>query len=181
MNARVLLTGTLVALPLLAFLGSGLGRDPRAIASPLIGRPAPPFTLTPAGGGAPVSLASLRGRPVVVNFWASWCVPCAQEHPHLRSAAAALGDVRVLGIAYEDDEAGVRDFVARHGGGFPSLMDVDGRTAVAYGVLGVPETYFIDARGTVVAKYAGPLTRDLLIENLRKAGASVRVATGTAR
>jgi cytochrome c biogenesis protein CcmG/thiol:disulfide interchange protein DsbE len=133
----------------------------------MIGRPAPVFTLQPAGGGAPVSLAALRGRPVVINFWATWCVPCYEEHAVLVAAAREAGDaVQFLGVIYEDDEDRVGEFLARQGKAYPSLMDDDGKTAMAYGIYGVPETFFVDAQGRIAAKYTGPLGPDAVAQNL---------------
>ncbi len=175
MNRKVFAAGLLVTLPLLAVLVVNLGRDPHAVDSPLIRKPAPPFTLAPVGGGAPVSLASLRGRPVVINFWATWCVPCYQEHPVLAQTARALGpQVQFLGIVYDDEEARVKAFLAEKGSAYPSLMDAGGKTAIAYGVYGVPETYFVDPQGTIVAKYVGPLGADTLAERLRLARGGAR-------
>jgi cytochrome c biogenesis protein CcmG/thiol:disulfide interchange protein DsbE len=169
-NAKVLLAGLVVVLPLLLILVANLGRDPHVVTSPLIGRPAPPFMLVPLGGGDPVSLEALRGRVVVLNFWASWCVPCVQEHPALTSAARASGaDVVFLGVVYEDEEARAKDFVAEHGSAFPSLMDPDSKTAIAYGIFGVPETYFISPGGTIADKFVGPLSPDTISELVAKA------------
>jgi cytochrome c biogenesis protein CcmG/thiol:disulfide interchange protein DsbE len=171
LNRKVLAAGLLFALPLLALLVLNLGRDPHEVASPLIGKPAPPFQLSPVGGGPEVSLAALRGRPAVINFWATWCVPCYQEHPVLVRAARELApQVQFVGIVYDDEEARVKEFLERKGGGYPSLLDPEGRTAIAYGVYGVPETYFVDGQGTIVAKHVGPLDAGLLADNLRKAG-----------
>ena len=89
LNPRVLLAGLAVVAPLVAVLLLNLGRNPHVIGSPLVGRTAPEFTLRPLGGGEPVTLASLRGRPAVLNFWATWCVPCFEEHPLLREHAPA--------------------------------------------------------------------------------------------
>jgi cytochrome c biogenesis protein CcmG/thiol:disulfide interchange protein DsbE len=169
-NAKVLLAGLVVVVPLLGILIANLGRDPHTVTSPLIGRPAPPFTLVPLGGGGPVTLDALRGRPVVLNFWASWCVPCVQEHAALTSAARAMGsDVQFFGIVYEDDEARAKDFLARHGSAYPSLMDPESKTAIAYGIFGVPETYFISPGGTIADKFVGPLTPDAIAALVGKA------------
>jgi cytochrome c biogenesis protein CcmG/thiol:disulfide interchange protein DsbE len=169
-NRRVLAVGLLLALPLLGVLVSGLGRD-LTVRSPLVGRAAPAFSLRPVGGGDPVGTADLRGKPAVVNFWATWCVPCYQEHGTLTRAAAALeGQVRFLGVIYEDSEENVERFVREQGKAYPSLMDDGGRTAIAYGIFGVPETYFLDANGTIVSKYVGPLDDAQLAAELRKAG-----------
>jgi cytochrome c biogenesis protein CcmG/thiol:disulfide interchange protein DsbE len=171
LNQRVLLLGLAVVVPLVAVLVLNLGRDPRVIDSPLVGRKAPDFTLAPLDGGPPVTLASLRGKPVVLNFWATWCVPCFQEHPLLVSAARGLGDrARFLGVIYEDSEEQVRAFLARQGSAYPSLLDPGSRTAIAFGIFGVPETYFIDADGKIAAKHVGPLDAASLESKLRLAG-----------
>jgi cytochrome c biogenesis protein CcmG/thiol:disulfide interchange protein DsbE len=169
LNRRVLLVGLLVVLPLLTILLLNLGRDPHAVRSPLVGRPAPPFTLTPVGGGAPVSLESLRGRPVVLNFWATWCAPCIQEHPALNGVAVERKDVTFLGVVYQDEEERIREFQRRYGNAYPSLVDPDGKTSIAYGIAGVPETFFIDTRGTIVAKISLPLSADEIQEHLAQA------------
>jgi cytochrome c biogenesis protein CcmG/thiol:disulfide interchange protein DsbE len=171
LNRSVLVLGLLAAVPLLALLLLNLGRNPHAIDSPLVGRAAPGFALRPVDGGEPVALSALRGQVVVVNFWATWCVPCFEEHPLLASAARGLeGRARFLGVVYEDDPAQVQRFLARHGSAYPSLLDPDSRTAIAYGVFGVPETYFIDAEGRIAAKHVGPLEPGSLATKLRQAG-----------
>jgi cytochrome c biogenesis protein CcmG, thiol:disulfide interchange protein DsbE len=168
-NRRVLAGGLAVVVPLLAVLVFNLGRDPHSVRSPLIGRPAPDFALAPVGGGSTVTLASLRGRPVVVNFWATWCVPCFEEHAALTSAARDFADVQFLGIAYEDEEPRTRTFLEQRGSSYPSLMDPDGKTAIAYGVFGVPETFFIDRGGRLIDKYVGPLDRQTIAASIAKA------------
>ena len=172
-NRKVLIAGIAIVVPLLAVLVANLGRDPHTVRSPLVGRQAPPFSLVPVGGGRPVTLESLRGKPAVINFWATWCVPCFEEHAALTAAAKGLRDVQFLGIVYEDDEARTLEFVKQRGSAYPSLMDADGRVAIAYGVFGVPETFFIDGNGRIVEKYVGPLQRSTiaaLIEQARGEG-----------
>ena len=171
MNRKVLLAGLVVVVPLLFVLVKNLGRDPHQIRSPLVGHGAPPFELVPVGGGPPLRLESLRGKPVVVNFWSTWCMPCLEEHPALVAGARRYSPgVHFLGIVYEDEEAKVTSFLRQRGAAYPSLMDDGGRTAIAYGVGGVPETYFIDASGKVVSKWNGPLTPDALASLVRQAG-----------
>jgi cytochrome c biogenesis protein CcmG, thiol:disulfide interchange protein DsbE len=162
-NRRVLLVGALLTLPVVWVLAANMGRDPHRVQSPLVGRPAPAFALPEVGTGTPVALAELLGKPVVVNFWATWCVPCWEEHDVLVGAARALdGRVAFLGIVYNDEEEKILRFLREMGGAYPSLLDPEGRTSIAYGVYGVPETFFIDAQGTIVAKHEGPLTWPLL-------------------
>jgi len=169
-NRKVLVVGLLLVLPLLGLLLANLGRNPTQVDSPLIGRPAPPFSLVPIDGGEPVSLAGLAGRPVVINFWATWCVPCVQEHEVLVRASRAVGsDAHFLGVIYEDQEAPVRALLSARGSAYPTLLDPEGKVAIAYGVYGVPETFFIDGQGTITAKFVGPLDPDSLSARLRQA------------
>jgi cytochrome c biogenesis protein CcmG/thiol:disulfide interchange protein DsbE len=168
-NRKVLIVGFLITAPMIALFALSFGRDPHSVRSPLVGRPAPAFTLAPVGGGDPVSLASLAGKPTLVNFWATWCIPCEQEHGVLQEGARALGDrVRFIGIVYEDEPAVIQRFLDRHGSGYPTLVDVGGRTAIAYGVYGVPETFFIDAGGVIRFKYQGPLSPQMLAGYVRR-------------
>jgi cytochrome c biogenesis protein CcmG/thiol:disulfide interchange protein DsbE len=168
-NRKVLVIGLAAVLPLVGVLLANIDRDPNPSLqrSPMLGRTAPPFSLVPVGGGPPVSLEALRGRPVVVNFWATWCAPCMQEHEVLQQAARAHGaQVQFLGVVYDDEESRVRQFLARYGTAYPSLLDDNGRTAIAYGVYGVPETYFIDAQGQIVQKYSFPLDEPTMAQYL---------------
>jgi cytochrome c biogenesis protein CcmG, thiol:disulfide interchange protein DsbE len=169
-NKRVLAVGLLVVLPIVGVLFANLGRDPQAIVTPLVGKEAPAFSLRVLGGGdEAISLASFRGKPLVVNFWASWCVPCQAEHPVLVAAARSNPDVAFLGIVYEDEVPRAQAFLDALGSSYPSLLDPQGKAAIAYGVAGVPETYFVDRNGRIVAKYAAPLTIDVLAQGLAMA------------
>jgi cytochrome c biogenesis protein CcmG/thiol:disulfide interchange protein DsbE len=133
----------------------------------LIGHAAPDFSLSPISGGAPISLAGLRGSPVVLNFWASWCGPCVDEHAVLLEASRAfMPQVRFLGVVYDDSKEEAGRFLSEAGEGYPALLDPDGRVAVAYGIYGVPETFFIDAAGRIVAKKTGPLRKEDLDRHL---------------
>ncbi len=157
MNRLALAVGALVTVPLLVFLAISLRSDPRRIDSPLIGRPAPVFAL-PDLDGQIVSLEELRGKPVLINFWATWCQPCLVEHPVLQAGAERYRDqVHFLGVVYQDDPQAIRRFVERRGAWGPSLVDDGVKVALAYGVYGAPETFFIDRQGTIVDKVAGAL------------------------
>jgi len=166
MNKGVFAIGLAVTVPLIGLLLVNIDRDPTSISSPLINKPAPDVRLTELSGGAPVQLSSLKGRPAVVNFWATWCIPCIQEHASLTAGARANPDVAFLGVVYEDTAENARGFLASRGSAYPSYSDDDGKGAIAFGVYGVPETFFIDAKGTIVEKYVGPLDGDTLRQKL---------------
>jgi len=169
MNKGVLAIGLAVATPLLGLLLVNLGRNPNAISSPLIQKPAPDAIVQNLEGGGALQFSSLRGRPVVVNFWATWCIPCVQEHLSLTAGARANPDVLFMGVVYEDTAENARGFLAQRGSSYESYIDEEGKAAIAFGVYGVPETYFINAQGTIVDKFVGPLDGDTLREKLRAA------------
>ena len=170
MNRIVLISGIVIFAALVGVLFLNLGHDPSAINSPLIGKPAPGFALKAVGSGEMIDVAKLRGKPAIINFWATWCGPCYQEHPVLVQNARVLGsDVQFVGVVFNDTEQKIQAFLAERGSAYPTLLDEAGKTAIAYGVGGVPETFFLDRNGTIVAKYAGPLTTEELQANLAKA------------
>jgi cytochrome c biogenesis protein CcmG, thiol:disulfide interchange protein DsbE len=161
----------LVVLPIGWLLLSGFGRDPMEIGSPLIGRAAPEWTLTTLEGET-LSSADFAGRPYVVNFWASWCGPCVDEHPVLSGTNDDLGDeLAMVGVLYQDDPDDARGFLTRYGPtGYPHVIDDGGRLAIDYGITGPPESYFVDADGIVRAKQFGPLSEALMDERLAAIG-----------
>ena len=160
-NVPVLIGGLLVTALLVAMLASGFGNDPRAVPKALEGRTAPAFTLATTDGDT-VTLAELRGKPVILNFWSTWCQPCRLEHPLLLTAPAAFPDVVFLGVVYADEPAKVTAYLKSDGQAYAHLIDPGGRVAIDYGVAGVPETYFVDVNGRVVHKAAGPISPALL-------------------
>jgi cytochrome c biogenesis protein CcmG, thiol:disulfide interchange protein DsbE len=120
------------------------------------GSVAPDFSLADLDGN-PIRLSDLRGRPVVLNFWASWCGPCVEEFPLLQAVAdrhAADGLV-VIGVVFQDRSSAARNFMARNGATWQAAMDPGERVANAYGILGPPETYFIDREGIIEARQIG--------------------------
>ena len=169
----------LVALVLLvALLGLGLvgvvaalragSSDPtatrdRSQGSAGVGETAPPFELVSLSGKQ-VSLAGLRGRPVIVNFWASWCVPCRKEFPLLKRAAATYARDRlaILGVIFKDLPADARRFARQQGADWPLLVDPEGAVAARYRVRSAPTTLFVDRNGTVVERYLSGFNADQL-------------------
>ncbi|MFQ5896785.1 MAG: TlpA family protein disulfide reductase [Candidatus Methylomirabilia bacterium] len=153
----------LSVLPVLALLAYGFQTDPRAIPSPLVGKAAAPFTLELFDGGS-LSAAELRGKVVVVNFWASWCFPaCYEEAPVLEKGWRAYQDrgVVVVGVNIQDREELARKFLDQFSISFPNGPDPTGRISVDYGVYGVPETFFIDKAGVIRFKHVGAVTEEV--------------------
>ena len=164
----------LVVLPIAWLLFSGFGRDPRQVASPLIGTPAPAWSLATLDGQT-LSSEDLAGRPYVLNFWASWCLPaCVDEHPVLAAAHEQHGEeLTIVGVLFQNSAADAERFLARYGdAGYAHVVDEAGTMAIDYGVTGPPETFFVDADGIIRSKVFGPLTDQLLAERL----AAIQVA-----
>jgi cytochrome c biogenesis protein CcmG/thiol:disulfide interchange protein DsbE len=159
---------TLVAAGVVAILALGLQSRPDAQSSPIVDKPAPSFALASLNGRKVVSLESVRGQPVVLNFFASWCDSCKVEHPQLIEEWQhyAPSGVRFFGVMYQDTRSGARGFLRTYGGGWPVLDDTSGATAIDYGVTGVPETVVIDRRGVVVDKEIGEIQPEKLSREL---------------
>ncbi|SRR5581483_3499780 len=169
-RTEILIAGAVITAALVWILSAGLGKDPQHIDSPLIGKPAPDFALKQVGTGDTVGLAQFRGKPVVVNFWATWCRPCYEEHPVLVANAEMMkNQVQFVGVVFQDKEEKIQQFLNERGSAYPTLVDVGGKTAIAYGVGGVPETFFLNRDGKVVAKFEGPIDPEALQQNVRKA------------
>lgn len=167
----------LVAL-LLAVLATRAGSPERVTKSPLIGRLAPPIEGTTLDGDA-FDLADLRGRWVVVNFFATWCIPCLEEHPELRAfdeAHAARGDAAVVSVLFDDEPDDARQVFAERGGDWPVVIDPDGAVSVAYGVARVPESFLVAPDGTVVQRLVGGVTARQLDDLLAQYEAAAREA-----
>jgi cytochrome c biogenesis protein CcmG, thiol:disulfide interchange protein DsbE len=141
-------------------LAKGFGTDPHAVPFALAGKPAPGFKIKRLDTNEEVTLESYKGRPVVLNFWATWCGPCKQEHPVLEAGAKRFaGKVEFLGIVFEDNEENTRRFLDENGWSLTQLFDPKSTVAVDFAVAGVPETYFITREGIILSKYAAPLDR----------------------
>lgn len=122
-----------------------------------LGKPAPAFELERLDGGGTISSHEFRARPYVLNFWASWCIPCREEAPALRAVVGSgLSDVGFLGVNILDGREEARGFVKEFGVGYPNASD-DGRTYRTFGVTGVPETIFVDRRGVIVGRFVGAI------------------------
>jgi cytochrome c biogenesis protein CcmG/thiol:disulfide interchange protein DsbE len=133
-------------------------------------RPAPALP-TQVLSGPRVDLASLRGRPAVVNFWASWCGPCKQEAPELRRFAQGIGHrASLIGVDWNDRPDNARAFIAQSHWSYPVLRDPTGGVGNAYGLNGLPTTFVLDSRGRIVQKLQGPQTVSSLNQAVASAG-----------
>ena len=159
-TAAVLLTVALAAV----FAGR-FGEDPRAVASPLVGKPVPTRTLPMLDGSGELSLDEFEGDVVVVNFWASWCIPCRREHAELAAAARHYEgqDVRFVGVVYQDRANDAQRFLDELGQPYANVIDPGSRAAIDFGLFGVPETFFIDRDGIVRSRINGPVTADAVV------------------
>ncbi len=163
----------LYLLPLLVFLGLsvyfaiGLGKDPSKLPSALIDKPVPQFDLPPLLEGLPgLATADFGGEVVMVNVFASWCIPCRLEHP-LITKLADDGILPVFGINYKDEKADATAWLKELGNSYTRIgWDLSGRVGIDWGVYGVPETYIIGKQGRIRYKYVGPIYRELLDETL---------------
>ena len=166
MNRKLLIPlGIFVVLA--AFLFAGLWRDPREVPSPLVGRPAPTFSLAQLHQPtAKLSAADMKGQVWLLNVWASWCVSCRDEHPLLVELAKAK-IVPIVGLDYKDEPGPGKTWLAQHGDPYTvSVMDRDGRVGIDFGVYGVPETFVIDKEGTIRYKQIGVITPEALEKKL---------------
>ena len=174
MNWKRAAIATLAAAPVLALFAFGFTRNPSEIPSPLPGRPAPAFALPVfATGEAPLArevgdtirLGDLAGKVVVVNFWASWCLACRDEHVALSETAREYADkpAQFIGVLYHDRPAnGLRWIDGMGGQSYPSVTDERSRMAIDYGLYGVPETFIVDPGGRIAYKHIGPITANVL-------------------
>ncbi|MFO1316584.1 MAG: DsbE family thiol:disulfide interchange protein [Burkholderiales bacterium] len=167
MKSLRLLIPLAVFVVLVVFLWVGLSRDPREVPSPLIGKPAPAFTLPQLHEpGAKLSTADMKGQVWLLNVWASWCVSCRVEHPLLVELAKA-NVVPVIGLNYKDRNELGRAWLAQNGDPYKlSIVDADGRVGIDWGVYGVPETFVVDKNGVIRYKQIGPITTEALEQKI---------------
>lgn len=159
------------------FLLRGLDRDPREIPSPLIGKPAPMFSLPQLADLEKTwSPDQMRGQVWLLNVWGSWCAACQVEHPLLLELAAQKS-VPIIGLAWKDMPNNSKAWLARLGDPYlVTVLDFKGLVAIDYGVYGAPETFLIDKQGLIRFKHVGPVTRELLSQKLMPLVAQLKSA-----
>lgn len=170
-TAIMILAGVIVAAAVAVAVAGGPGELTAMLLRPMpeVGRRAPDFTL-PSLEGESLSLSAFEGRPVLINFWASWCPPCREEMPHLQAAAEANPELVVFAVDATHTERNadqVADFVDEFGLTFPVVLDVDGAVNELYLVRALPTSYFVDRSGIIRARYLGALTPRTLEEFLK--------------
>lgn len=174
MNWRRAAIAVFAVIPVIALFAFGFTRDPKEIPSPLPGREAPEFALEVFAPGEPplawpvgdtLSLRQLTGKVTVLNFWASWCLACRDEHAALSETAREYAGqpAQFVGVLYNDRPSLGLDWIQRMGGqSYPSVNDENSRTAIDYGLYGVPETFIIDPSGRIAYKHIGPISATVL-------------------
>ena len=174
MNWKRAVIATLAAVPIIALFAFGFTRNPGEIPSPLPGRDAPAFDLAVFAPGEArlarpvgdtIRLRDLAGKVLVLNFWASWCLACRDEHLVLSEAARLYAGrpAQFLGVLYNDrPAAGIRWIAEMGGQSYPSVTDQRSRTAIDYGLYGVPETFIVDTKGRIAYKHLGPISASVL-------------------
>ena len=168
----------LPAMAVLGLLAYGFRTDAHYIPSPLIGKAAPPFTLTLFDSNV-LRLEDLRGKVVFVNFWASWCIPCREEAPALEAASQTYRtrDVVFVGINIQDKEPEARAFLDEFGVTYANGVDHGSKIAIDYGVYGIPETFIVDRAGRITYKQIGALTSAAIAAQLDQTLAGRRGAS----
>lgn len=182
MNWKRITVTVALLIPVVALLAYGMTLDPRALPSTMPGKEAPTFDLQVMEGAEAEEraiLAQHQGGVVVLNFWASWCLACRSEHSALSNVASMYEgtEVQFYGVLYNDVPKNAERYIRNMGGQtYPTLLDPGSRTAIDYGLYGVPETFFIGPDGTVAYKHVGPVTEALLVEWIER----LRIPTGGA-
>jgi cytochrome c biogenesis protein CcmG, thiol:disulfide interchange protein DsbE len=169
MFARVVRIAVVVAiLGLTLTLALAFRRDPHDIRTGTVGKPAPAFTLERLDGSGEVALSDLSGKVVVVNFFASWCLPCLQENPALVRVYERYraSDVVIVGVNFQERPENALAYVRRMGMGWATVADSDGRASLSFGVFYPPETFFIGPDGVIAGRHIGPIDEDTLVNGI---------------
>ena len=163
---------------LVAFLYRGLSLDPKLVPSPLVGKPAPAFSLTRLEDpDATITEADLKGKVSLLNIWATWCVSCRAEHEVL-VRLAKTGKVDIYGLNYKDDRAQALRWLQQLGNPYvTNAFDEDGRVGIDWGVYGAPETFIIDRQGIIRHKHIGPLTDQIVRDEILPLVTQLQAAT----
>jgi cytochrome c biogenesis protein CcmG/thiol:disulfide interchange protein DsbE len=163
LNSRTIPLIAFILLVVLLLAGLDIADKKTLVPSPLIDKPAPTFNLPVLGNPAQsMTKESFLGKPYLVNFWASWCVSCRVEHPAI-TELAKLNRVRIIGLNFRDETADALAWLNQYGDPYDvSLSDLDGRISIDFGVYAAPETFLVDPSGTIVYKYIGPLTAEVI-------------------
>ena len=174
MPIRRLIITLLVIVPILALLAYGFTRDSRYITSPLIAKPATPFTLTLFDGNK-LTMEDLRGKAVFLNFWASWCPPCREEAKDLEAAWQKVKGKNMVfvGVALQDTDENSREFLKEFNVTYPNGKDESGKIAVDYGTWGIPESFFIDPQGRITYKHVGGIPAALVVVKINEAASGI--------
>ncbi len=172
----LIITVAVVIVGFLALLGIGVVRQSQGYNDPtgrsgenILGRPAADFTL-PLFSGGEITLSKLKGTPVVINFWASWCPPCREEAPALEKIWRRYKDkgVTFIGVDIQDKEADARAYMKEFNVTYPNGPDKDGKITIDYGVGGIPVTFFVNREGRIVSRWVGAINEELLIARIEE-------------
>ena len=171
---RRLVLVALIIGPIVGLLAFGFTRDARYITSPLIAKPAAPFTIALFDGGK-VTLEDLRGKAVFLNFWASWCPPCRAEARDLEAAWQKVKEENMvfIGVALQDTDRNSLEFLKEFEVTYPNGKDESGKIAVDYGTWGIPESFFIDPQGRITYKHVGGIRAPLVLAKLEEAARGI--------